>query len=46
MQHIVTLICYVCVELYEYVTRWQVSVKRLYDMYEPYTYVTPDHYMK
>ena len=43
---LVMLMCYVCVQLYEYVTCGQVSVKRSYDMYEPYTYVTPFHYKK
>ena len=31
--------------MYAYVTCGQVIVKRSYDMYEPYTYVTPVHYM-
>ena len=43
-------ICYmrtaVCVQVYAYVTCGQVSVKRSYDVYEPYTYVTPVHYTK
>ena len=41
-----TLMCYVCVQLYAYVTCGQVSVKSLYDIYEPYTYITPVHKMK
>ena len=36
--------CFVCVQLYAYVTCGQVNVKRSFDMYEPYTYVTPVHY--
>ena len=38
--------CYVRVQLYEYVTCGQVSVKRSHNMYETYRYVTSVHYMK
>ena len=44
------LMCYVCVQLayklYAYVICGKISVKLPFDMYEPYTYVTTDHYMK
>ena len=46
MYYMAMLICYVCVQLYTYITCGQFSVKRSYDMNEPYSYVTHFHYKK